>query len=243
MYRLLTVMMVMASALLLSGCGGGDGGAASFSSSLKGIWAGTAGNVVTKAIVLANGEGWFIFGNAQNNAITFTFCDHVQMTASNNSFMAQGTQYLLQNGTSADATGSGTFVEKTFLTGSLSTSTFTNLVYDSSYEKRAVQSDIGGSWSGAFGGGASSLTLTVNGTTGEVSGESSNKCSYGGSAQPRSADPALFDVNLTETCLTGTPTELSGIAYTTAGSGATYVSIVVTTADRSDVALFVGQKQ
>ncbi len=237
---------VITSALFLGGCGSGDGGGI-YSSPLKGYWEDLGG--LTKAIVLANGDGWFVFKNDQNSAITS--CARVQMTeGSGLSFSASGKQYLLQTGAASDVTGSGTYIQKASLTGSLLTQTFTNLVYDSSFEKTAVQADVGGTWIGNYGtynNGtaevANILTLTVNDVTGIVAGSSTNACNYSGSAHPRASDPALFDITLDQSCVDNTSRHLSGIAYTTQKVSDIYLSVATTTADRSSAALFIGKKQ
>ena len=235
--RAFAAAIMMTSVLFLGGCGGGDGGSSS-APLVKGFWIGTTANGTTKAIVLANGDAWFVFGDTSN---TITSFDRLQLVPVGNSYTASGKQYLLQSGTTATATATGSFIEKTSFTGTIGSSALGNLVYDTHYDAVASQSDVGGSWSGAFGAGSSTLTLTIDGTTGVVSGSNTNACTYSGSANPRTADPALFDVSLTETCLVGTPAHLSGIA--TVNAAKSVISVAVTTADKASGALFVGQKQ
>ncbi len=248
-YQVYRAVILMASCLFLGGCGDGDGSSI-ISSPLRGFWEDVGG--LTKGIVLANGEGWFVFKDAQSN--TIASCARVQMAAATaavpKSFTALGRQYQLQAATTTDVTGSGTYIEKTSLTGSLGGKSFSPLVYDNRYENVAVQADIGGSWVGNYGSYTvgttvveTTLTLTIDSVTGGVTGDDTTACHYVGSAQPRPADPALFDISLTQSCVDTTTRQLSGIAYTTLDAGKHYVSVATTTDDRSGAALFIGEKQ
>lgn len=119
----------------------------------------------------------------------------------------------------------------------LSGSSALALTYDAHYETTAGLNDVTGGWSGSYGGGVNRLTLNVS-TTGVLTGSSSAGCGYSGSMQPRSADPALFDIRFTETCVIGTPVTLEGIA--TVNAAKTGLSFAVTSTDLSKGALFAG---
>ena len=205
----------------------------------KGFWSGTTGTVYTSAIVLANGDAWLVF--QESNVIT-RFA-RLKVAASGTSFSSTGSQYLLQSGTTETAAATGTFSEKSTLSAVMSaasgTTTLTNLLFNTRYETAALQDDAVGSWTGSFGGNSSSRTMVVA-STGALTGTSTTGCSYSGTMLPRNTDPALFDVNVTETCVVGSPTVLSGIA--TVNAAKTALSMAVTTADKASGALFMGIK-
>ena len=206
----------------------------------KGFWGGTAGTVTTSAIVLANGDAWLVFSES---GVISRFA-RLQVAASGTNFSSStGSQYLLQSNTKETAAATGTFSEKSTLsavmTATSGTTTLTNLAFNPRYETAALQADATGSWTGSFGGNSSSRTMIIA-ATGALTGTSTTGCSYGGTMLPRPADPALFDVNVTETCVVGSPTVLSGIA--TVNAAKTTLSLAVTTTDKARGALFMGQK-
>ncbi len=205
----------------------------------KGFWGGTTGAVTTSAIVLANGDSWFVF---IESGVISRFA-RLQIIANGTNYSSTGYQYLLQSGTKETAAATGTFSEKlalsAFMTAVSGTTTLTNLAFNTRYETAAVQADATGSWTGSFGGNSSSRTMNIA-ATGALTGTSTTGCSYSGTILPRTADPAVFDANFTETCVIGSPTVLSGIA--TVNAAKTSLSMAVTTADKASGALFMGQK-
>jgi len=232
--------MIMITLLLLAGCGGGGSSADTTQPSMKGYWGGTTGTVTTSAIVLANGDAWLVFSESG----VITRFARMQTAANGTSFTSSsGNQYLLQSNTKETAAATGTFSEKSTLsavmTASSGTTTLTNLAYNPLYGTPATQADAVGVWTGSFGGNSSNRTMNIA-ATGELTGTSTTGCSYAGTMLPRTADPALFDVNVTESCVDGRLTVLSGIATVNA---ANYLSMAVTTADKASGALFMGQKQ
>jgi len=228
------VSLLMVTALNIAGCGGGNG-APPASTSIKGLWAGTQGSTETSAIILSNGDSWLVF---QESGVATKFA-RMQTTTNGTSFSSSGYQYLLQSGVTEAASASGNFVEKASITATSGGNSL-NLSYNSQYEVPASSNDAAGSWKGTYGGGASSLNLTVS-SVGVLSGSSSTGCTYSGSLQPRSADPAVFDIRFNETCVTGATTSLEGIAtFNTLKTG---ISFAVTTSDKSRGALFAGIRQ
>ena len=208
--------------------------------SAKGFWGGTTGTVTTSAIVLANGDAWFVF---IESGVTSRFA-RLQVAAAGTNFSSStGNQYLLQTGTKETAAATGTFSEKSTLSADITATsvptTLTNLAFNPRYETAALQADATGSWTGSFGGNSSSRTMNIA-ATGALTGTSTTGCSYSGTMLPRPADPAVFDVNFTETCVVGSPTVLSGIA--TVNAAKTALSMAVTTAGNASGALFMGQK-
>lgn len=240
-------ILVIATTVAITGCGGGGGSSNSTGTdpknpntsvpSPKGFWTGTQGASSLSAIVLANGDSWII----SDDAGTINFA-RIQTTATGNSFGGTGTRYLLQSGTVEPVTASGTFVEKTTLSGSMSpVSNSFILAYNTRYETIASLTDAAGSWLGSYG--SSTLTLNVA-STGSLSGNSTTGCKYSGTLMTRSSDPAVFDVNFIETCgVNANPAvkALSGIA--TINAAKTAISIATSTADKASGALFVGVKQ
>lgn len=239
------VMIMVVTQTMLVGCGGGDGGTIPelpVAKTSKGLWVGRQGTTNTSAIVLANGEAWLVF---QESGTTTRFA-RIQTQTAGSTFRGIGNQYLLQSGNVETASISGTFVDKSNFSGSMTaggngSKTDFILAYDGQYDKPASLSDAVGTWSGSFGGGT--RTLTVAATTGALTGSSTTGCNYSGELQIRAADPALFDVSFTESCPTANPptsTFLSGIATVNAAKNA--LSFAVTTNDKKSGALFVGQK-
>ena len=228
---------MMVTLIFLAGCGGG-GGDAPPAPIMKGFWAGTTGAVLTSAIVLASGDTWLVF---QENNITTRFA-RLQSKASGSGYSGTGIQYLLQSGTTEPASATGTFTEKSAISGAMtatSGSTTLSLAYNPRYETAAKLTDAVGRWTSSFGGGSSVLTMDVS-VSGALSGTSTTACTYDGTLQPRTADPAVFDVSFTETCLVGASRNLSGIA--TVNAAKTSLFFAATTADKTSGALFEGQK-
>lgn len=241
-FRQIIAAALMISLALLVGCGGGGDGFVAFPPSktpvLKGLWVGSQGTTSTSAIILANGDSWVVL---QEAGVTTGFA-RLQTQTSGNSFTSTGNQYKLQTNTTESATSTGTFTEKTSLSGVLTTagsSTNFNLTYDPRYETTASLSDAAGSWTGSFNSGSGTRTMNIS-ATGALTGSSTTGCTYTGTVQPRTADPALFDLSLTETCVVGNSTSFSGIA--TVNAAKTSLSFAATTADKTSGALFVGTK-
>ncbi|HIJ88941.1 MAG TPA: hypothetical protein HPP97_14880 [Desulfuromonadales bacterium] len=233
--QLVTVALFM-TLPLVGGCGGGDDGVVVIPE-IKGFWSDAAG--ANSAIVLANGDSWTMSLNSGGAVTSFS---RLQSTKTGTSFSSVGTRYLLQTGTTEAATAAGTFKPKLTLTGKLTTASESIdfvFAYNTRYDTPALLADAVGSWTGTFNNGTSSRTMNIA-TNGALTGTSTTGCSYLGTVSPRSADPAVFDVNYTETCVVGAPTILNGIA--TLNGAKTGISIPATTIDKSSGALFVGQK-
>jgi hypothetical protein len=207
---------------------------------MKGFWVGRQGTTNTSAIVLSNGEAWFVF---QESGVTTGFLQQHTKTIGTK-FTGTGNQYPSQSGMAETASTSGVFTEKISLSGETKSGNSSKnfiLAYDAQYEKTASLSDAVGSWVGSYGN--STLTMNVV-STGSLSGTSTTGCKYSGTLMPRSADQAVFDVNVTESCgVDASPVvrTLSGIA--TVNAAKTALSIAATTADKASGALFVGVKQ
>ena len=72
-----------------------------------------------------------------------------------------------------------------------------------------------------------------------MTGSSTTGCTYIGTQVPHAGNVAVFDLNLTETCL-GTAAVLQGIA--TVSASKTTLFLTFTTADKARGGLFVGAK-
>lgn len=234
----------MMASCMLYGCGGGGSSPAPtptptptpvVTGSPKGFWTGSDG---TSAIVLTNGDAWVVFQDAG----TANRLARIQTAALGLALSGNGIQYQLQSGSSETVSLAGGFVEKQSLTATMTAASGNRsltLVYDARYETIASLADVTGSWSGLYGG-VSMLTLTIS-STGVLTGSSSTGCNYSGSLQPRSADPSVFDVRFTETCVAGTPVTLEGIA--TVNAAKTGLSFALVTVDSTQGALFAGTRQ
>lgn len=240
-YIRITSTALVTAALFLYGCGGGGGASSlpptppTLTSSAKGFWSGSDG---TSVILLSNGDAWMVFQEAG----VVNRLARVQTRAQGLTLSGSGTLYKLQDGSSEAVSITGNFVEKQNLAASLaalSGNSTLNLAYDVRYETTASMSDVTGSWSGLYGGGVHQLTLNIS-ATGVLAGSSTTACSYSGSLQPRSADPAVFDVRFTETCVVGTPVTLEGIA--TVNASKTGLSFAVVSSDGINATLFVGSR-
>lgn len=239
------MVCLAATMALTAACGGGSGGNTASPPTppptpvplIKGFWTGSLGNTATQAIILANGDTWVVF---METGVVTRFA-RMQTTANGNSFSSSGTQYLLQSGVAETGTATGSFTEKKEMSGTMTAASGSSnfaVTYDSRYDTVASLSDAAGTWTGSYTGNGS-LTMIIT-STGALSGTSTTGCSYNGSLQPRAADPAVFDVNLTETCPVGAAKQLAGIA--TVNAAKTALSVAVTTADKAQGALFSGRK-
>jgi hypothetical protein len=219
----------------LAGCGGDGGGEPA--PVMKGIWSGTTGTISTSAIVLANGDSWVVSTDATGSKLAA-----LPLALTGSTFTGSGKQY--QGSSSEAATVSGSFVQKTSVTGSMVATSGTNnfsLTYDSRSDTPVTVANAVGTWKATYNAGAITTTLAIASTTGVLSGSSSTGCTYVGTLLPRTDDPAIYKADFTETCLTGTPTVLSGVA--TLNIAKTGLSIVVVSADKNTGTLFAGVKQ
>lgn len=236
-FKLWVAVVMMITLSLLGGCGGGGSGSGTAEApAMKGIWSGTAGATSTSAIVLANGDAWVVSADATSFKLAV-----LPLSLTGTAFSGSGKQY--QDTSSETATVSGTFAQKASVTGSMiatsGTSSF-SLTYDSRYDTPVTVADAVGTWTATYSTGTVNLPLTIA-ATGNLVGHSTTGCDYAGTILPRPEDPAIFNVNFTETCLTGTPSALSGIA--TLNEAKTRLSIAVTSVDKSTGTLYVGVKQ
>lgn len=241
------------AAATITGCGGGGGGSTPeptpvpvptptpdpvTKASAKGFWTNTTGTTVTQAIILANGETWIVWQNAG----TATGLGQLPTVTSENSINGIGTQYTLQTGITSALAFSGTFTEKQEISANLSTGNLTSTLrfaYDANYDNKVSITDASGAWNGSYGGVSNSLNMTIS-QTGALSGSSTTGCSYLGNLQPRTADPAVFDITVSETCVSGTSVELTGIA--TMNSAKSALSFAAVTADKTAGVLFSGKR-
>jgi hypothetical protein len=204
---------------------------------LKGYWVGSQNSTTISAIVLSNGEAWIV----QQDAGSINRFSRSQLTPTSTSFSGSGTQYNLITGTSEPLSLSGSYTEKTLLssTGSATSGSWTMAMnYDKRFETTAKTTDAVGTWRGAYNSNSKTVTITIA-TDGALTGSSTTGCSYNGVLQPRSADPAVFDLAFTEKCQSNT-TALAGIA--TVNELKTGISFAVTTVDKTQGALFSGTK-
>jgi hypothetical protein len=205
---------------------------------IKGFWKGAQGTIGTSAIVLANGDSWLVF---QESGISTSFA-RLQIQTNGLSYSGTGTQYFLTSGTAQNVSTVGTFTEKASLLGTavvVSGSASMALAYSPEYETTATLADAAGNWVGSYNGGASSATIAIA-ENGALTGSSTTGCTYSGTMQMRSTDPALFDVSFTESCVDGDSKALAGIA--TVNAARTSLSLAATTDDRLVGMLFLGTK-
>jgi len=203
---------------------------------LKGFWAGTQGTTTTSAIVLSNGEAWIV----QQDAGSTSRFSRSQLVPASTAYSGSGTQYNLLTGASEPLSLTGNYTEKVLLSGTATSASGAwnmTLSYDKRYETAAKPADAVGTWKGAYS--SKTLTMTIA-ADGALTGSSTTGCTYNGVLQPRSSDPAVFDLAFTERCLS-TTTALAGIA--TVNEAKTSIFWAFTTIDKTAGGLFTGTRQ
>ena len=249
---------VVAAALV--GCGGGGGGSSTTPvpvvvPSMEGYWL-PAETSATQALGVVTGtDAWFIGSDS-----TWFVRAHVTTSTANgsNSFVSvtdDSFHYALDpdgtTATGAATTVSGTYIAKTSISGTLGADVRTPetnpgtiaLTYASAFEDAASLDSASGTWVGTYNNGEKELSLEISAST-VTTGTSTTGCSYAGTLSPHTSD-AVFDFSVTETCVGGAETQMSGIAFLMSGAQPNNVFVFAATGDtdKTKGALFVGVRQ
>ncbi len=204
-------------------------------SSLQGIWRSPAGAANTlSAVVLPDGKVWALVSNASSTRVIKGL-----FTVQGSAFQASGKSFALGTTTVASTSLTGTVVEKTSLSGVISTGTATenySLAYQTRYDTAAALTDFAGDWSATLGPGTVNWAI---GATGALTGTRTTGCTYTGQLSVRAEQKAVVDVAVTETCA-GAVTQLNGVAVKSEDK--TGINMLMTNADESAaVALNLGK--
>lgn len=225
-----------ALALTLSACGGSSSPDAGPTdnpttptlsvSSLQGIWRSPTGALSTLSVVaLPDGRVWALISDASSvRAIKGNFA------AQGNAYLASGKSFTLGTTTTSSASLTATVLEKTSLSGVISTGSLNenySLAYQTRYDTPATLGDFAGAWSASLGPGSVNWSISP---TGGLSGTRTTGCTYSGQLSLRAELKAVVDAVITETCA-GTSTLFSGVAIKSEDK--TGINLLMTNADDS----------
>jgi hypothetical protein len=242
-----TVMTVLLSALLLTGCGGSGGGSGSSSTKAQGVYFGTTSLGTTfETIVLPNDKAYALYGTTSGNIFLVEGFLAGQGSSKNGSYTASVTDYYY---TGADYSGSVTasYVVGSSLNGTYTESgqqeTFTGSVSSGyNFNTPALLSSVTGAWSGALMDGESArVTINSNGT---LSGSSNLGCSFSGTISPDSSGTNFFNVSLTfggSPCVLPNQT-VSGVAVDYLLSNGVTTQIVAALSSGSNGTVFIANR-
>jgi hypothetical protein len=176
-------------------------------SSLQGIWRSPAGAAsALSAVVLPDGKVWSLISNASGMRVI-----KADFAVQGNAFVASGKSFTLEPVTSSSTSLTATVLEKTSLSGAISTASLTenySLAYQTRYDTAATLADFAGAWKATLGPGTVNWTITA---AGALSGTRTTGCTYTGQLSLRAEQKAVVDAVVTETCA-GAVTKLAGVA-------------------------------
>ena len=176
-------------------------------SSLQGIWRSPAGASSTlSALALPDGKVWALISNASSTRVI-----KGSFAVQGNAYLASAKSFTLGTTTSSSTSLTATVVEKTSLSGVISTDSLGenfSLAYQSRYDSAAALADFVGAWSAALGPGTVNWSI---GSSGAITGTRTTGCTYAGQLSLRTEQKAVVDAVVSETCA-GAVTQLSGVA-------------------------------
>jgi hypothetical protein len=176
-------------------------------SSLQGIWRSPVGAASTlSAVALPDGKVWALVSDASSTRVI-----KGSFAVQGNAYLASGKSFTLGAATSSSTSLTATVLEKTSLSGVISTGSQNenySLAYQSRYDTAAALADFAGAWSATLGPGVVNWTVTNAGT---LTGTRTTGCTYTGQLSLRAERKAVVDAVVTETCA-GAVTTLSGVA-------------------------------
>ena len=195
-------------------------------SSLQGIWRSPAGAPSSlSAVALPDGKVWALVSDASSTRMI-----KGGFAVQGNSYLASGKSFTLGTATSSSTSLTATVLEKTSLSGVISTGSQNenySLAYQSRYDTAAALAEFAGAWSATLGLGVVNWGITA---TGALSGTRTTGCTYAGQLSLRVELKAVVDAVVTETCA-GAVTTLSGLAVKSEDSLG--VTMMLTNADDS----------
>lgn len=205
------VLAVLASAVVLSACGGGGSDATtSVQTSIsvgkaEGIYAGTltgSTNNSFRLIVLENDEFWGISGIISGNTFNAYGLTHGQGVSNAGSFTSPNAISYSGTGSPITSTVQATYIPATNVNGVIAASSgsvsfnstpITGSLYN--YNSAATLSTISGAWNTTALSGTT-IALSIN-ADGSFSGLSSDNCTLTGNVVPRPSGKNVFNVSLT----------------------------------------------
>jgi hypothetical protein len=238
--RKIIALAILATTTLLAACGGGGGD--SVSADPQGIWVGTASTGYTvNVVVLDNKEVWGVYASGS----TIYGALYGNGFVNGDSFSVSGTDFNFLTNQSTSGSLSGSFVAKSSLSLSNST-TSVSMSYRSSYDTPATASAVTGTWS--FIGRSSSYSLIPGSITVDGSGNFNliqSNCTTTGRIIPRAGGKNIYSVNLASSgvgCAAG-QTTLSGIAYLDTSVNPNKFLSLALTPGKNDGLIVIGTKQ
>ena len=195
-------------------------------SRLQGIWRSPAGAASTlSAVALTDGKVWALISDASSTGVI-----KGSFAVQGNAYLASGKSFTLGTTTSSSASLTATVLEKTRLSGVISTGSQNenySLAYQSRYDTAVALADFAGAWSATLGPGVVNWGITASGV---LTGTRTTGCTYTGQLSLRAELKAVVDAMVTETCA-GAVTTLSGVAVKSEDKSG--VTMMMTNADES----------
>lgn len=176
-------------------------------SSLQGIWRSPAGAASTlSAIALPDGKVWALISDASSTRMI-----KGSFAVQGNAYLASSKSFTLGTTTTSSTSLSATVLEKTSLSGVISTGSLSenySLAYQSRFDTASTLADFAGAWSATLGPGVVNWGINA---LGSLTGTRTTGCTYTGQLSLRAELKAVVDAVVTETCA-GAVTTLNGVA-------------------------------
>ena len=243
MMKLLTAL---ATAVLVSSCGGGGDSAPAGPSAVQGLWLGTTTtNRAVTGLVFSDGSSYVLYSRVGNPALLGGVVQGSSSAANGTWSSGDARDFNLEGAGVLAATLAGTYTAKQSLAGTAtysngSTTSFSG-TYNAAYETVPTLSAVSGMYNGtvAFSQGSQAAQVSVA-ASGAVTATASG-CIATGTATPRT-DGNAYNVTLTygpAPCFFAGQT-FNGIAYFDAPNKRLYAA--APNAARTDGVLFIGTK-
>lgn len=251
----LALSVLVGGMLVLGGCGGGGGGGSDTyvpsnptveNQQAQGIYTGTVDQAQDIGLaVKKNGQYWLIYSLPNSNSAA----GFIQGTLSVNgnkftSFDAK--DFFISEGTSQNATVSGTVKTSTSLNGEVKYTGEDPIAFGTNYDKNLNSeypslSIVRGTYQGTVGilQGVEQATINID-TTGQLAGTGSSGCRIGGTVQPAGSEGNYYNVVFTfggSPCYMENKTLTGLMVY---DSKDKILRAAATLSDRSNGVLFVG---
>lgn len=242
--------LLLATASLLTACGGGsDSPAASIPATpaplaaAEGYYQGTVSTGQQfQLLMLENDQFYSLIGNTDTQGVfRVTSLVEGKGASNNGSFSASNVKEYVNNGQVVTETLSASYNPKASITGSVSyaggSASFTGTApatANYAYDTAATLASISGNWSGTLLAGEG-LSFSIS-AAGAISGTAVSGCSFTGSAAPRASGKNVMDVSVT---FGPAPCALPGLTGKGIGvssllsSGKRQLLMAVTTTDRT----------
>jgi hypothetical protein len=198
----LVAASILASAVLVTGCGGGsNSGTPSTAGQAQGVFSGAASSgFAFRTIVLPDDTFYAIYGTTTGNVLSIDGMMTGRGASTHGKYAATVTDFYFTGAINSGSVAAS-YVAETSISGAV-TESGTSITFSGTasalssfnYGVPAVLSDITGAWAGTLMDGTSAL-VTVS-SNGSVNGSDSG-CSFSGSVTPDSSGKNFFRVSLT----------------------------------------------